>query len=698
MPDHVFITRRPDGVALLTLDSRDVPMNVVSPEWLSEMETAVEAVAKDESCIGAVITSAKPSFMAGADLKHILAWCEAGVSESEAQAYSERASALHRKMETCGQTFVAGINGLALGGGFELALACHMRVLADAPGVVVGLPEVTVGLLPGSGGTQRLARMVSPSLALDLLLTGRAVKPAEALTLGLVDEIAPAESVVERAAALARATAAAQRSWDRGASVQVEIPAAPAMHPKYPAPAAIVRCVGEGVTLPFDEAIALESREFARLLAGPIARNIIRTQFVNKGLAEKGARRPQGFERRKVARLGVLGAGMMGAGIAHVSASAGIEVVLLDTSPELAARGKAYSERVLGKEVDKAKRTGAERDTILARIQPSSRFEDLRECELIVEAVFEDQRIKAEVTRKAEAAISGDFIFASNTSTLPITGLATASRAPERFIGLHFFSPVERMGLVEVIVGRRTSPETLAHALDFVGQLRKTPIVVNDSRGFYTSRVFQTFIHEGMALLQEGVSPSRIEACAVSAGMPIGPLALLDEVTIGLPMKIVREAEAELGAAFKRPVSYDVMRRMLEEFSRPGRKGGGGFYDYTEKGKALWPGLAAAFPEAARQPEDAEIEARLLYIQALETARCFEEGVLTAAADADLGSVLGWGYPIWTGGTLSLIDMIGAEAFVSTCDRFAAAYGERFAPSSWLRQRAAAGVRFHERS
>jgi len=698
MPNHVFLTHLPDGVALLTLDSRSAVMNVVSPEWLLEMEGAVEAVVRDETCIGAVITSAKPSFMAGADLKHILAWCEAGVSEGDAQAYSQRATALHRRMETCGKPFVAGINGLALGGGYELALACQARVLADAPGAVVGLPEVTVGLLPGSGGTQRLARMLPPTLALDLLLTGRAVKASEALTLGLVDEVAPAARVIERAVAWVLANPAAKQPWDRGAWAHPEIPPAPTTHPKYPAPAAIACCVREGITLSFDEALEFESRKFAQLLAGPVARNIIRTQFVNKGLAEKGARRPQGFEKRKVARLGVLGAGMMGAGIAHVAAVAGIDVVLLDTTLELAARGKAYSEKVLGKDVDKGKRTGAERDTMLARIHPSARFEDLRDRELIVEAVFEDQAVKTDVTRKAEAAVASDFVFASNTSTLPITGLAAASSAPERFIGLHFFSPVERMGLVEVIVGSRTSPETLARALDFVGQLRKTPIVVNDSRGFYTSRVFQTYIHEGMALLQEGVSPSRIEACAMSAGMPIGPLALLDEVTIDLPMKIVREAEAELGAAFKRPVSYDVMRRMLDEFGRRGRKGGGGFYDYTEKGRAFWLGLGAAFPEVARQPDDAEIEMRLLYIQALETARCLEEGVVTAAADADLGSVLGWGFPIWTGGTLSLIDMVGAEAFVTACDKLAAAYGERFAPSPWLRQRAAAGVRFHEGS
>ncbi|GAM97742.1 enoyl-CoA hydratase [alpha proteobacterium U9-1i] len=696
MPDHVSITRLPDGVALLTLDSRSTAMNVVSPDWLSEMESAVDEIAADKTCVGAVITSAKPTFMAGADLKHILAWCEAGVSEAEALAYSERATVLHRRIETSGQSFVAAINGLALGGGFELALACHARAVADAHGVVVGLPEVTVGLLPGSGGTQRLARITPPAVALDLLLSGRAVKPKEALNLGIIDIIAPTDALIERAAAWVRANPGAKRSWDQSAPEHGAVPDAPQTHPKYPAQAAIVRCVREGIALRFDDALALESREFARLLTGPVARNIIRTQFVNKGLAEKGARRPEGFEKRCVTRIGVLGAGMMGAGIAHVSACAGMDVTLIDIADDVAERGKDHSARLLGKDVDKGKRTRADRDNVLARIHTSSRFDDLERCELVVEAIFENKAAKAEVTRKAEAAVVGEFIFASNTSTLPITGLAAASRTPESFIGLHFFSPVERMALVEVIVGKHTSPQTLAWALDFVAQLRKTPIVVNDSRGFYTSRVFQTYIHEGMALLQEGVSPRRIEDCAVAAGMPIGPLALLDEVTLELPMKIVREAEAELGATFKRPVSYDVMRRMLDEFHRPGRKAGGGFYEYDGKGKALWRGLAAAFPEAASQPNDAEIEARLLYIQALEAARCFEEGVLSTAADADLGSVLGWNFPIWTGGTLSLIDTIGASAFVTACIELSERCGERFAPSPWLRQRAAAGLRFHE--
>jgi 3-hydroxyacyl-CoA dehydrogenase/enoyl-CoA hydratase/3-hydroxybutyryl-CoA epimerase len=393
----------------------------------------------------------------------------------------------------------------------------------------------------------------------------------------------------------------------------------------------------------------------------------------------------------------VLGAGMMGSGIAYSSALAGIDVVLLDNKLELAEKGRTYSVKLLDKAVERGRHSRADADAILARIRPTTEYRDLAGCELVIEAVFEDAAVKADVTRRSEAVLSDSAIFASNTSTLPIGKLAEASSRPGHFIGLHFFSPVDRMPLVEVIMGARTSHETLAKSLDYVAQLRMTPIVVNDSRGFYTSRVFQTFIHEGMRMLEEGIEPARIENVAQSAGFPVGPLALLDEVTIELPWKIVREAEDALGADFVRPCAYDVMRRMLHEIKRPGRRYGGGFYEYPQGApKHLWPGLAAAFPPARRQPPVDEIRDRLLYIQALETARCLEEGVITHPADADLGAVLGWGFPAWTGGTLSFIETVGLQSFIAACERMADIHGPRFRPSSWLRARAVSGDNFHD--
>jgi 3-hydroxyacyl-CoA dehydrogenase/enoyl-CoA hydratase/3-hydroxybutyryl-CoA epimerase len=464
----------------------------------------------------------------------------------------------------------------------------------------------------------------------------------------------------------------------------------------YPAPIAILDCIFEGTMMPFDKALRLESKYFAKLLCDPVSRNLIRTTFVNKGEAMKLARRPKDMPSSKVKKLGVLGAGMMGSGVAYVSAAAGIDVVLLDSSVELAQKGKSNSIKLLAKAVERGQKPQAVADQTLARIKTTSDYADLAGCDLIVEAVFEDPKIKGDVTRKAEGAIPGSAIFASNTSTLPITGLAKASARPKQFIGLHFFSPVERMPLVEVIMGTDTSQETLAKSLDFVAQLKMTPIVVTDSRGFYTSRVFQTFIHEGMRMLEDGVTPPLIENAAKFAGFPVGPLALVDELTVELPWKIVKESEAALGKAFVKPCAYEVMRRMIEEFKRCGKRYGKGFYEYPEGGvKKLWSGLKEAFPPAAAQPSVDELKERFLYIQALETARCLEEGVVTHAADADVGALLAWGFPSWTGGPLSLIDTVGIRKFTAECQRMAGLYGPRFAPSAWLLARAARGEAFY---
>jgi 3-hydroxyacyl-CoA dehydrogenase/enoyl-CoA hydratase/3-hydroxybutyryl-CoA epimerase len=698
------------GVATVTLDDPDASVNTVSPAWIEAMTVAFEQVRADPAIKGAVIVSAKPGFMAGADLKFILEHA-AGMSALDAFNFSQRATALHRLIETCGKPVVAAMTGFALGGGYELALACTWRVLADDPKAVVGLPEVNVGLLPGSGGTQRLPRMIGTQKALEVLLEGRSYAPAQALAMGMVDAVAPASEVLRTALDWLATSPDPVRPWDRKG---FSLPEADGLLKQstaglfttatglllarygvnYPAPISILTCVFEGIQAPLDAGLRIESRHFARLLTDPTSRNIIRTTFINKGLAERGARRPEGVPKAKVAKVAVLGAGMMGAGVAYVSAKAGIEVVLLDTSAEAAAKGKAYSEKLLAKEVEKGRTTQAAADALLARIHPTVDYADLAGADLVIEAVFEDTAIKADVTKMAAAVIGPHALFASNTSTLPITQLAEAFPRPEDFIGLHFFSPVDRMALVEVIMGRKTGQAALARALDFVAQIRKTPIVVNDSRGFYTSRVFQTFIHEGMELLQEGVAPALIENAARQAGMPVGPLAVTDEVTLDLPMKIVRQAESE-DPDFRRPASMKVMELMVEQLGRPGRKGGGGFYDYPAGGKKkLWPDLAKHFPRAAVQPDVKDVQKRILYIQALETARCLEENVLTHPADADLGAVYGWGFPAWSGGTLSLIETVGVSEFVAECDRLAQLHGPRFAPTVQLRAMAAAGEGF----
>ncbi len=699
-----------EGIATLTLDEAEASVNTVSPGWIEEMVEIIGRVQSDAGIAGLVITSAKSSFMAGADLKYILE--HAGeMSPAEAFAFSQRATRMHRLLETCGKPVVAAINGYALGGGYELVLACTRRILADVPGALVGLPEVNVGLLPGSGGTQRLPRMIGAERAMEVLLEGRSYKPAAALEMGLVDAVVPAEELLDAARAWLKTAPDAVRPWDvkgfktkesdgllKQSTASMFTFATGKLLARYgrnyPAPISILTCIFEGLQVPFDKGLTVESRHFARLLTDPVSRNIIRTTFVNKGLAEKGARRPQGVPRYKVSKIGVLGAGMMGAGIAYVAAKANIEVVLLDTSIEAANKGKAYSAKIVGKAVEKGTMAQAAADTLLARIHATTDYADLAGADLVVEAVFEDTAIKADVTAKAAAVLGDNALFASNTSTLPITQLAEAFPRPEQFIGLHFFSPVDRMALVEVIMGRKTNDETLARALDFVGQIRKTPIVVNDSRGFYTSRVFQTFIHEGMELLREGVAPALIENGAKQAGMPVGPLAVLDEVTLDLPMKIVRQSEAE-DPNYRRPGSMEVMEKMAEKLGRSSRKAGGAFYAYPEQGaKHLWPGLAEHFPPAAEQPDVEEVKKRILYIQALETVRCLEENVLTHPADGDLGAVLGWGFPTWTGGTLSLIETVGVADFVADCDRLAQRYGARFAPTDGLRAMAAAGRGF----
>jgi len=708
---HIRVEKGADGIALVVLDNADETMNVVADRFIADMDATITELGADPAITGVIVTSGKKAFMAGADLK-LMVTAFGRMSKADAYEFSQNATRMHRALETMGKPVACALNGLALGGGFELALACHHRVLADDPKAIVGLPEVTLGLLPASGGTQRMVRMLGMEKALDLLLTGRSLRPAEALAIGLVDELAPADQVVEKARAWLASQPEPSQPWDRKGffipemrgmmipevGMSASMAAARIVRDSgynVPAPSAILQAVFDGMQMPIDRALSLESKHFANLLADPVARNIIRTTFISKQAAEKGARRPAGVPKTSFTKIGVVGAGMMGSGIALVAAAAGVEVVLIDRDLVAAENGKAYSRKVWSKQVSRGQLAADKMDAMLQRITPTIDFGLLEGAQLVVEAVFEDARIKAETTSKVEAVIPADAIYASNTSTLPIDGLADASQRPGQFIGMHFFSPVDRMGLVEVIMGRRTAPETLAKALDFIAQIRKTPIVVNDSRGFYTSRVFQTLIFEGAAMLEEGVEPARIENAAKSAGFPVGPLALLDEVTCDLPIKILEQAIEQKDPNYVPRGGVDVLRKMIA-IGRGSRKGGAGFYEYPQDApKRLWAGLAEHFPPAPEQPEQSELKTRFLYAQAIETARCLEQGVLETPQDADLGSVYGWGFPAWTGGTLSFIDTVGIELFVSEADRLTQAYGQRFAPSAWLRGRAAAKTSFY---
>ncbi|MCH8862825.1 MAG: enoyl-CoA hydratase/isomerase family protein [Proteobacteria bacterium] len=715
MTETVQITIDEDGIATLAIDVPGQSMNVINQAFQQEFADFIAQVAGDDAIKGAIITSAKPTFMAGADLR-MLGQLTAGDGPSDAAAVFEACFSLNkvfREMETCGKPFVAAINGLAMGGGFEMMLACHHRIVADDPKIKLGLPEVMVGLLPGAGGTQRLPRLAGVQVALQYASTGKTMSPQEAMGMNIVQEVVPGDKLLEAAKAWLMDKPTAVQPWDKkgfkfpgggGAmhpgAVMVFMGASAMAQDKtkhnYPAVEAILSCVYEGSILPMDKAIRVESKYFAKLIMGDVAPNMIRTLFVNKTAAEKGAKRPAGPAPHEVKKLGMLGAGMMGAGIAYVSARAGMEVVLLDRDTESAEKGKAYAEALVEKGVKRRKISKEKGEALLDRIHPTSDFADLEGCDLVIEAVFEDREIKAETTKKTEAVIPADTVFASNTSTLPITGLAEAFSRPEDFIGIHFFSPVDRMPLVEIIMGEKTGDKALAHALDYVRQIRKTPIVVNDSRGFYTSRCFGTYVMEGVTMLAEGINPALIENAGKICGMPVGPLAVGDEVSIELSYKVMMATKKDMGDKYPAGPGDDVVIKFVEELGRLGKKSGKGFYEYPEKGKKfLWPGLAEHYPLADDQPTLDEVKTRFLYRQAIEAARCFEEGVLNDPESGDIGAIFGWGFAPYTGGPLSMIDTIGAEAFVREADRLAQAYGERFAVPQSLRDMASGGGTFY---
>ncbi len=716
-----------DGIALLTIDLPNTGMNVFNAQLIEDLDASVDKVLADDAIKGAVITSGKPAFLAGADLNMLGGQAGAEATPEEAFESAFRLNKILRKMETGDKNrkalakegtkpFAAAVNGLALGGGFELVLACHHRVIADDPKMQLGFPEVQVGLLPGAGGTQRLPRLVGIQAAAQAITTGKPYNGQLALGLGIAQEMAPAADVVEKAKAWVAKSSSAIAPWDKkgfkypggaGAmhpgSVQTFV-GANAMAQKqtqhnYPAVQAILSCLFEGGVVDFDTAIRIESKYFMSLLADPVAGNMIRSLFINKQAVEKGSLRPEGIERKKIKRLGMLGAGLMGAGVAYVSAKVGMEVVLLDRDEAAAEKGKDYSRNLVKKGVERGKVSQEKGDALLERITTTSDYADLKDCDLIIEAVFEAEDIKKSVTEATEAVIGDDIVFASNTSTLPITGLAKNFTRPHQFIGIHFFSPVDKMPLVEIILGEETDDATRALALDYVAQIKKTPIVVNDSRGFYTSRCFGTYVQEGYSMVQEGVTPALIENAGKMAGMPVGPLAVGDEVALDLSYKVGMATKKALGDKYVESPADGFVEKMVVDLERFGRKNGKGNYVYPTDGskKHLWPGLADHFPVADEQPTVDEVKSRFMVRQAVEAARCFEEGVLIDASSGDIGAIFGWGFAPFTGGPFSFIDTYGVAEFVAEADRLAQAYGPRFTPPQLLRDMAEKGENFYSK-
>ncbi len=709
------------GVVTLVLDDPDQSANTMNAAFKASIAAIADrAEAEKDSIRGIIYTSAKKTFFAGGDLKDMIQ-----VGPEHAQQAFDTGTAIKaalRRIETLGKPVVAAINGAALGGGYEIALAAHHRVALDAPGSRIGLPEVTLGLLPAGGGVTRTVRLMGIADALlKVLLQGTQYSPRRALENGLVHEVAVTpEEMLAKAHAFIDAHPESQQPWDvKGYKIPggtpshprfaANLPAFPANLKKqtgganYPAPRNILAAAVEGSQVDFDTALTIEARYFTELVTGQVAKNMIQAFFFDLQAVNSGASRPGGVERRTVRKVAVLGAGMMGAGIAYSCARAGIEVVLKDVSPEAAAKGKAYSEKLLAKALGRGRTTEAKRDELLARITPTADPADLAGCDAVIEAVFEDTGLKHKVFQEIQEIVEPDALLCSNTSTLPITGLAEGVSRPADFIGLHFFSPVDKMPLVEIIKGERTGDEALARAFDLVRQIKKTPIVVNDSRGFFTSRVIGQFINEGVAMVGEGVEPASVEQAAAQAGYPAKVLSLMDELTLTLPRKIRNETKKAVEAAggtWPGHPSDAVVDRMVDEFGRPGRSGGGGFYEYGEDGRRtrLWPGLREHFTKPGTEIPFRDMQERMLFSEALDTVRCFEEGVLTTVADANIGSIMGIGFPAWTGGVIQYINGYegGLPGFVARARELAAAYGERFEPPALLVEKAEKGEKFSD--
>lgn len=714
-----------DGIALITWDMPGKSMNVIDLTVMDELDALIDEVANNEAIKGAVITSGKKAFGAGADLtmlQDMLADYQKmeGTDKAAAtQTLFDNAYRLNltlRRLETGDKPWVAALNGLAMGGCFEIALACHARVASDDPKLRVGLPEVKVGLLPGAGGTQRVPRLINTQDALQMLLQGKAHPAAKAKSLGLVTEVVPADELIEKSKGLIRDGLTAEQPWDKkgfrfpGGMVYSPagfnlFPAANAIYRKetydnYPGARAIMKCVYEGMLLPFDTAIKVESRYFANVLQTTEAASMVRSLFISMQELNKGARRPADQPANKIKKVGVIGAGFMGAGITYVTAKAGIEVVLIDREQDYAEKGKSYSADLMDKAIKRRSATAESKEALLNLITATTDYNALEGCDLVVEAVFEDASIKADVTEKVEAVVGKDVIFASNTSTIPISNLAKASKRAKNFIGIHFFSPVDRMLLVEIIMGKKTGDAALAMAVDYVLAIRKTPIVVNDTRGFYANRCVFRYMNEAYNMLIEGVPPAMIENAARMAGMPVGPLSLNDEVAIDLTQKVLRQTVKDLGEKAVDPRYLELVDTMIEKNGRLGRKNGKGFYDYPDKPakKHLWPELKTLYPQQnADDVSIQDLKDRFLFTMAMEAARTIQEGVVTDIREADVGAIIGFGFAPYTGGPLSYIDGMGADVFVTRARQLARKYGAHFKPIKLVVEMAKNGETFYGR-
>ncbi|NHB76298.1 3-hydroxyacyl-CoA dehydrogenase NAD-binding domain-containing protein [Rhodobacter calidifons] len=716
------MTTDAEGVATITWDVPSRSMNVMSTEAFALLSDLIDRALADPGVKGIILTSGKKDFAGGMDLNVI-----AGMRAGGAQAIFDGVMQMHqvlRKIERAGmdpktlkggKPIVAALPGTALGIGLELPLACHRIIAADNPKAKIGLPEIMVGIFPGAGGTTRLVRKLGAMMAAPFLLEGKLVSPKEAKGAGLIDEVVAPEDLLARAKewVLSATDADLVKPWDqKGYKMPGGTPYHPAGFPTfvgasamvlgktmgvYPAAKALLAAVYEGALVPFDTALRIEARHFTSVLMNPSSAAMIRSLFINKEALEKGANRPKVADQ-SVKKLGVIGAGMMGAGIAYVSANAGIEVVLIDATQEAADRGRAHSEGLLDKGMKRGKVTAEKKAEVLGRITATTDYAALSGADLVIEAVFEDPKVKAEVTARVEAVVGADCIYATNTSTLPITGLAKASARPEQFIGIHFFSPVDKMNLVEIIRGKATGERAVAKALDFVRQIRKTPIVVNDARFFYANRCIIPYINEGIRMVAEGVEPALIENAAKLVGMPLGPLQLVDETSIDLGVKIAKATKEAMGKDYPDEAVDHVLFWMADQ-GRLGRKSNAGFYAYNDKGErlGLWEGLAHKYPLDKMQPSLSDVQHRMLFAQVLEAVRALEDGVLTDIREGDVGAILGWGFAPWSGGPFSWLDMIGAPRAVAICRGLTAQFGPRFHAPALLREMAEKGETFYGR-
>jgi len=703
-----------ENIVTITMDM-DGPVNAMNDEFFKEYFSTIERLEKEKDDIaGVILTSAKDTFVAGGDLKVLVDKKKEDAEEIFNTV--EKLKSYMRRVERLGKPVVAAINGTALGGGLELCLACHHRIAINDPKLRVGLPEVKLGLLPGAGGVVRTIRMLGLEKGLPFPLQGLQVNPEKALAADLIDELAKdRDDMLTKAKTWIKDNPEATQPWDQK---DYKMPGGDIKHPYVlqilqmmpgilkkqtkglmPAPEAILAIAAESLRVDFDTALRIESRKFAGVTVTPQAKNLITTMFLELNKLNAGGSRPQGIEKSKVKKVGILGAGMMGQGIAYVSAMSGIDVVLKDMTIEAAQKGKAYSEMLLTKRVQRGKMDEDKKAAVLSLITPTADDNDLKGCDLIIEAVFEDIGLKHKVTKEAEPCLTENGVFGSNTSTLPITDLATAADKPENFIGIHFFSPVDKMPLVEIITGKKTSPATLAKTFDYVQQIRKIPIVVNDSRGFFTSRVFATFVDEGIVMLKEGVDPALIENLAIQSGLPVGPLAITDEISQEFAIK-VNKTNLELDKARDEDFSdlfmaNDVNQRMVEEFDRRGKIHGAGFYEYPENGKKyIWPKLYEIFHNPEVDVPNQDIKDRYIFRMVMESLRCMEDGVLNAVRDGNIGSIMGIGFPPHTGGVFQHINTFGVKKFIDRARDLAEKYGQRFEPPEVLLEKAESGEIF----